>query len=1627
MRKWRGNYKKFGLILLLGVLLVVTTFQVTHAVSVVDVADYFGLKSFPGPTSCLSVIDINLITIMTGGWMILLDGLVCVLFAILHYLFALIFFICSMFFAWAVELVDPQALLEGITKFAQINSIPNGPGGTNIISSLLFGSTNAATLQTAFATTGTLLTQPYYIQIWRNSLNFVNGIVAVILLLIAFAEMLHININTYGIKKRLPALIFAVVAANFSLLFCRLAIDFAKVLIGYFSGADGFMKNMGNLYPNFIAGGFLQILPMLVRLIYAILLCVVMLILAIIYMFRRYFLLGLSVISPIFFLAMALPQTDKWFKWWFDNFIKWAFAPVWTVIILFLGKNLMDIMGVNVFPIMDLIFGVVILAGAIWSPFKFGALGMSAMNQAFDVGWKHTGGAAIERGKSEGLSRLSQWNAEGQEQATNRPVTGVGKREQLTNALQNAGSWAHNTALRGTRGVTGMVQRGGDGKDNADKRAANYWQQSKNQAYYQRNPDGTIIYDPVTNKPLLTQQGEEIMGAKKETEDHAVVEKTAREDIEKRGADQNMTDPEAAERNRQLADRQKILSKSLETATNNLDALTKEQLHTMEMTGRYNTLMSQANVALGRKTLGEETLASTEKEELQLHKQSVEGQRQERERAKQRRRAGFADDEVKRLELEAKLASGGTVGNPATPNAAVWSRTLGNTDSDTLSRSRSLSALEMKRATARDNRGSARHMRYATNTGRGRAAIRSTREFEIGQKGAEEDTNEVNAELVSQQDAAQRGELEAIHSASLRTKGWQAVSEGVDSDADRVAHADPTNREAIARAEQLKIVKDTNQSAIARSDAEIEHMVQDGNHYDGTPLDPTDPLDAAVLAIADPTANGVLWDAQMVNDSVVKRVKEQLITGGKGNQLAGRTTKTAIKGEILANEEAAHAAILKRIAPEEGLKAKDEQTKQNALGQPAIDPVTGEVIIDPTTGLPLAETDTQRSVRLGQHYQNLATMRQQGTQTATGQVQGFQDQRDARDGIIQQTEESRVQADAAKQSADEEKEKARLRALEDSRTIIQATEEAKIGLGQVKALQEEVMSGAEKLAKRNSADALRETEQAKLRTSAEKAWGDLSIDQAQRVAKEREKYAIRQAERAKIRGTEEKAWGDLAVGQEQRIAKEKEVKHVIAQNRAQIRLNREKEFGNVTDAIATRRAKGLESATITETELAKTRGSIHQNLAKAVESRAINDARRGPANQLLYGEAHLAEKKAELDSQEAAKAKTGVQNAFIDKTGVFNTDASNPNQSFAQRAEITRNQLMSRTAIAKASEKGASRRLGQAMGEFQQPQIGMAHKARDMATLQDLLAKKDPRLTSFMKGTLTGPARDSFVDQLRGLGVDPAAIKDPKLLWNALKDRVHEINYATTQEIDDAKAHGRDDIASMAAVDTTAGFETREIRVYDPSTRSITKKKVKVPKKVDYKSWSEIAPEDSEKVLTTGAERTYEDVKIKDQHDDAAEGKTRTKMEEIIAMIEGRHPRGYSMQEAEMFFSGAGELMDKTAQNRILEIIQSSHTAARPESEDYQTRLQMYIKGAKLGGRFEEAEDRYRRAFTDGKGILRYPEIEVNGKKTAATFEVALDNPGQEGSAQRKAHQKAFTLLESQIPGAVGGLAKPIR
>lgn len=252
--------------------------------------------------------------------------------------------------------------------------------------------------------------------IWNIFIKLTNGFVVVVLIAVAFAQILRLNINTYGVKKVLPTLVLAIIAANFSFLFCRLLVDFSSVIISLFlQGTDGTKTNASDVVGSLsniassmstLSGkpcisdgnpagcyGYVTLFWYSIANLMIFAGAIVILILAYLFIIRNWMIYFLVAFAPLAFMALILPQTKALFNQWWTNFSKWVFMPVVSVFWIWVGSLWFAKIGEEG-TFMSFIFAGVCFYLAITTPFKMGGAVMGAWGKFGKTAWGKTGGAA---------------------------------------------------------------------------------------------------------------------------------------------------------------------------------------------------------------------------------------------------------------------------------------------------------------------------------------------------------------------------------------------------------------------------------------------------------------------------------------------------------------------------------------------------------------------------------------------------------------------------------------------------------------------------------------------------------------------------------------------------------------------------------------------------------------------------------------------------------------------------------------------------------------------------------------------------------------------------------------------------------------------------------------------------------------------------------------------------------------------------------------------------------------------------------------------------------------------------------------------------------------------------------
>lgn len=207
-------------------------------------------------------------------------------------------------------------------------------------------------------------------QAWKYVLGILNAIVVLGLIVVALANILRLNIETYHIKRMLPSIILGVILANFSYLISRLFVDFAQVIADFFLFGQPYpLLTFAPGRPIEETGGYLILsifgletlisggagtgtvaglwilvsmglsagpISLAVIAILAIIFLVVvgppvilMLVLGILLAVRIYLIWFLTIVSPLAFFSLVFTPLNKIWQTWWSWFVKWVFlAPI---------------------------------------------------------------------------------------------------------------------------------------------------------------------------------------------------------------------------------------------------------------------------------------------------------------------------------------------------------------------------------------------------------------------------------------------------------------------------------------------------------------------------------------------------------------------------------------------------------------------------------------------------------------------------------------------------------------------------------------------------------------------------------------------------------------------------------------------------------------------------------------------------------------------------------------------------------------------------------------------------------------------------------------------------------------------------------------------------------------------------------------------------------------------------------------------------------------------------------------------------------------------------------------------------------------------------------------------------
>jgi len=333
---------------------------------------------------------------------------------------------------------------------------------------------------------GKFATNEGVIAIWIILRNIVNSLLVLGLIGIAIATIL--GYKKYAWKQVLWKLILVALLVNFSLVISGMVVDISNYLAGYFlsmsqenneSIAPRIMKGYGYTkvantttdqydppyifgedkykttqivqdedakkevdkytlgFGNFFIITFIMILVggFAVIALLAIFLTVVV---------RNFLLIVLLGLSPIAFAAWVFPDTEKYWKMWWSNFIKWCFFPTIFAFTLFLALTVMNNMPsigtespMAVTIVRMVLFSMFLVGGLIFSIQSGGVVSKTVMQQSSKIG--AAAGGFVSKKTSGAITESSTYKKAGKFLTKVPLLGGVGQEMMVAGEKAKAG------------------------------------------------------------------------------------------------------------------------------------------------------------------------------------------------------------------------------------------------------------------------------------------------------------------------------------------------------------------------------------------------------------------------------------------------------------------------------------------------------------------------------------------------------------------------------------------------------------------------------------------------------------------------------------------------------------------------------------------------------------------------------------------------------------------------------------------------------------------------------------------------------------------------------------------------------------------------------------------------------------------------------------------------------------------------------------------------------------------------------------------------------------------------------------------------------------------------------------
>ncbi len=226
----------------------------------------------------------------------------------------------------------------------------------------------------------------WVIDSWKIVLGIANLALVLALAALAAINILHIQYDTYAIKKVLPLLIMGVILADFSLLIIRMLLDLSNITTLLFTNGQtpaDFAKALISGASQTIndTSGLTGLGILFIWFLFSLLVMIAFLILGFLFYIRYIVIIVCAISAPLAFIALAFPPTQGFFKQWWGWLAKYIFMKpivfffLWIAFQIRTRTNMMDSM-----TGWAIVAALVLIAVVI--PFKLGGTVMDAWGKA---------------------------------------------------------------------------------------------------------------------------------------------------------------------------------------------------------------------------------------------------------------------------------------------------------------------------------------------------------------------------------------------------------------------------------------------------------------------------------------------------------------------------------------------------------------------------------------------------------------------------------------------------------------------------------------------------------------------------------------------------------------------------------------------------------------------------------------------------------------------------------------------------------------------------------------------------------------------------------------------------------------------------------------------------------------------------------------------------------------------------------------------------------------------------------------------------------------------------------------------------------------------------------------------